>query len=49
LNKEILRLKKFEDHSKSVRAKYNQALVEKVELEDLILQQDERVGLYNFR
>jgi hypothetical protein len=44
MNREILRLKKFEDHSKAVRAKYNESLIEKMELEDVILQQDEKVN-----
>jgi hypothetical protein len=44
MNKEILRLKKFEDHTKAIRTKYNQSLMEKMELEDVILQQDERVN-----
>ena len=46
MNKEVLRLKKFEDHTKAIRAKYNQSLMEKMELEDVILQQDERVNHY---
>jgi len=43
MNKEIFRLKKFEDHSKVIRAKYNECLKEKMELEEIIAQQDERV------
>jgi hypothetical protein len=46
MNKEVLRLKKFEDHTKAIRVKYNQSLMEKMELEDVILQQDERVNNY---
>ena len=45
MSKEILRLKKFEDHSKAIRSKYNQSLVEKMELEEFILQQDEKVNI----
>lgn len=45
LTKENLRLKKYEENSRVVRMKYNESLKEKMELEELVIQQEERVSI----